>query len=137
MRDSAARASAAERSRASVRVALALIAGLATRAVLAGEADVLDVAAARAPDGTWRFEVTVRHADEGCEHYADAFQIVAPDGSVLGTRTLHHPHVDEQPFIRSLAGVEIPPGVVEVTVRARDSVHGLGGATMTLRLAPD
>ena len=59
-------------------------------------------------------------------------QVVAPDGRVLGERRLLHPHVQEQPFTRSLGGVEIPAGVEEVTIRARDSVHGWGGATRTL-----
>jgi hypothetical protein len=64
----------------------------------------------------------------------DAFEVVAPDGMVLSTRTLLHPHVDEQPFTRSLSGVEIPAGIGEVTVRAHDSVDGYGGAEMTVAL---
>jgi len=55
---------------------------------------------------------------------------VAPDGTVLGTRTLYHPHVDEQPFTRSLSGVKIPGSIKEVTVRSYDSVHGYGGKTL-------
>jgi hypothetical protein len=100
----------------------------------AGEADVVDVEVSRSDDGTWSFNVTVRHADTGWDHYADAFEVVAPDGSVLGTRTLLHPHVDEQPFTRSLSGVEIPAGIGEVTVRAHDNVDGYGGAEMTVAL---
>ena len=42
-------------------------------------------------------------------------------------RTLLHPHVDEQPFTRSLGGVAIPSDVSRVTVRAGDSVHKYGG----------
>jgi hypothetical protein len=115
-------------------IALLLAAGgLASAA--AGEADVVDVRASRSADGTWRFDVTVRHADVGWDHYADAFEVVAPDGTVLGTRTLLHPHVDEQPFTRSLAGVAIPDGIAEVTVRAHDSVDGYGGAAVTVTLA--
>jgi hypothetical protein len=99
----------------------------------AGEADVLSVEATRV-GAAWRFTVTVAHADEGWEHYADAWEVRGPDGTVYGTRELLHPHVAEQPFTRSLSGVAIPEGVGEVTVRARDSVHGWGGATVTLRL---
>jgi hypothetical protein len=98
----------------------------------AGEADVLDVELTATSPGTFRFEVTVRHADEGWDHYADAFEVVAPDGRVLATRVLLHPHVDEQPFTRSLTGLEIPDGVAEVTVRAHDSVHGYGGKELTV-----
>lgn len=116
------------------RVTLATCLLLAAAPALAGEADVVDAAATRSGDGTWRFEVTVRHADEGWDHYADQWQVLAPDGTVLGTRTLYHPHVDEQPFTRSLSGVAIPPEVATVTVRARDSVHGHGGETVTVEL---
>ncbi|MEM8663234.1 MAG: hypothetical protein AAGF49_03820 [Pseudomonadota bacterium] len=103
--------------------------GLAT----AGEATVEAVDARQASDGTWRFDVTVRHADTGWDHYANAFTIEMMDGTPLGTRTLHHPHVEEQPFTRSLSGVAIPDGVDKVLVRAVDSVHGPGDAvTFTL-----
>jgi hypothetical protein len=104
-------------------IALALAAGPA----LAGEAEVVSAQAGRQADG-WRFEATVRHADEGWDHYADAWRVEGPDGEVLGTRELLHPHVEEQPFTRSLSGVAIPEGVSRVRVRARDSVHGWGEA---------
>ena len=103
----------------------------------AGEADVVGVEVSRSPDGTYAFDVTVRHADEGWEHYADRWEVLAPDGTVLGTRTLLHPHVTEQPFTRSLDGVEVPDDVDAVTVRAHDSVHGLGGAEATVALPRD
>jgi hypothetical protein len=115
---------------AAATVCVLLVAG-ATVAV-AGEADVVDVEVSRLSKGVYRFDVTVRHADEGWDHYADAFEVLAPDGTVLGTRTLYHPHVDEQPFTRSLDGVEIPDDVAEVSVRARDSVHAYGGDEMNI-----
>ncbi|MEM1365826.1 MAG: hypothetical protein AAGH82_08765 [Pseudomonadota bacterium] len=101
---------------------------------LSGEADVINVVVRERADGTYLFDVTVQHADEGWEHYANAFEIVGPDGNVLGTRVLAHPHVEEQPFTRSLSRVEIPAGLTEVTVRAVDSVHGIGGKTMLIAL---
>ncbi|MEO1103678.1 MAG: hypothetical protein AAFW98_08125 [Pseudomonadota bacterium] len=97
-------------------------------AAWAGEATVEAVTARQASDGTWRFDVTVRHADTGWDHYANAFTIETTDGAALGTRTLHHPHVEEHPFTRSLSGVSIPDGVSVVLVRAVDSVHGPGEA---------
>lgn len=100
----------------------------------AGEADVVGVEASKGSDGTYRFNVTVAHGDEGWDHYADAWDVLAPDGTVLGTRILAHPHENEQPFTRSLNGVEIPEGVTEVTLRAKDSVHEYGGAEMTVTL---
>lgn len=103
-------------------------------AVYAGEADVIEVKATRAGDSTYKFDVTVRHADEGWKHYADKWDVLAPDGTVLGTRILAHPHDDEQPFTRSLGGVKIPENVDEVTIRAHDLVHKYGGATVTVVL---
>jgi hypothetical protein len=106
---------------------------LSASAAAAGEADVVD-AEIHKTGGQYRVIVTVRHADEGWDHYADQWRVVAPDGTVLGTRTLHHPHETEQPFTRSLGGVEIPAGVSAVTIEARDSVHGRGGKTLTLEV---
>lgn len=104
---------------------------------LAGEADVVAVEVRKEGGGQYRFDVTLRHADTGWDHYANAWEVVTPDGkTVLGTRTLFHPHVDEQPFTRSLSGVKIPAGVAEVIVRAKDSVHGFGGKEMTVRIEP-
>ncbi|MCB9957238.1 MAG: hypothetical protein H6843_01350 [Rhodospirillaceae bacterium] len=100
--------------------------------VLAGEADVLDASIDPDGRGTYRITVTVRHADTGWDHYADAWDVLAPDGTVLATRTLFHPHVDEQPFTRSLSGVEIPADIAQVTLRAHDSVDGYGGAELTV-----
>ena len=97
-----------------------------------GEADVLDVNIQRTGRETYKIDVTVRHADEGWKHYADKWDVIAGDGTILGTRTLYHPHVDEQPFTRSLSGVKIPGSVKEVTVRAHDSKHEYGGETITV-----
>ncbi|MFQ5626586.1 MAG: hypothetical protein ACE5FM_08040 [Methyloligellaceae bacterium] len=103
---------------------------LACAAAVAGEADVVGVKIIKEGTGTYRFDVSVRHADDGWTHYADAWQVLTPDGTVLGTRELAHPHESEQPFTRSLPGVRIPATVNQVTVRARDLVHGFGGAEM-------
>jgi hypothetical protein len=74
----------------------------------------------------WRVAVTLRHADTGWDHYADAWRVVGEGGGVLGTRVLYHPHVDEQPFTRSLSGVSIPAGAHRVYVTGHDKVHGWG-----------
>jgi hypothetical protein len=103
-----------------------------TTAALAGEADVVRVELTRAADGTYQIDVAVEHADEGWNHYADAWEVVAPDGTVLATRKLLHPHVGEQPFTRSLSGVAIPDSVARVTIRAHDNVHGYGGQELTV-----
>ncbi len=105
-----------------------------TLSVMAGEADVVAAVAKRLGDDTWWFEVTVAHDDDGWDHYADRWEVVSPDGSVLGSRILHHPHENEQPFTRSLSGVSIPPGVESVTIRAHDSIHGFGGREETVSI---
>jgi hypothetical protein len=106
-----------------------------------GNADVLSVRAVQAADGTWTFHVTVRHPDTGWEDYADGWDVVTPDGQVLKTdpdseftRTLLHPHVEEQPFTRSQGGITIPEGVTRVRVRAHDLVAGFGGREVVVDL---
>jgi hypothetical protein len=101
---------------------------------IAGEADVVDVTANCRSSSVCDFSVTVRHADEGWDHYADGWEILTLDGTVLGVRELLHPHENEQPFTRSLSDVEIPEGISEVIVRARDSVHEYGGKEITVKL---
>lgn len=108
------------------RLALALL--LLALPALAGEADVVDAKVVRSGPDTYTFAVTVRHADSGWEHYADQWQVLAPDGTVLATRVLNHPHVDEQPFTRTLENVHIPATITRVRIRAHDKVHELGGA---------
>lgn len=107
---------------------------IAPPAALAGEADVVAVETLRTGDGTYRFDVTVRHADAGWEHYADKWQVLGPDGAVLGERVLLHPHDTEQPFTRGLTGVKIPDGTGRVLVRAHDKVHGWGGSQLAVEL---
>ena len=98
----------------------------------AGQATVIDATLTQEAEGTWRVTATVQHADEGWEHYADRWEVLAPDGSVLAVRVLLHPHVEEQPFTRSLSGVAIPDGVRNVTIRAHDSRHGYGDVDITI-----
>lgn len=106
----------------------------ATSAAMAGEADVVKVAVSETTPGTFRFDVSVRHGDEGWEHFANLWQVVGPAGAVLGTRVLVHPHDTEQPFTRSLGGVAIPGEIKTVVIRARDSVHDFGGKELSVDL---
>ena len=100
----------------------------------AGEVDVVGATYEPAGDGTYRFDVTLKHADSGWDHYADRWEVLAPDGTILATRVLAHPHTDEQPFTRSLSGVRIPKAVKRVEIRGHDSVHAYGGKTMIVDL---
>lgn len=102
----------------------------------AGPTSVLDASATANADGTYSFSATLAHRDEGWKHYANKWEVVTPEGQVIGTRTLFHPHVDEQPFTRSLARVEVPIGVTEVIIRGYDNVHGRGERTFKVKLPP-
>lgn len=115
------------------RFALIVLMLLGSTAAFAGQA-VVEKASARSSGGTWTFDVTIRHADTGWDHYADGWAVLAPDGTQLGYRKLLHPHENEQPFTRSLSGVVVPEGVTEVMIRAHDSVHGWSDATYRLSL---
>jgi hypothetical protein len=91
-------------------------------------------ATAQANGNTYRFDVTLLHPDTEWDHYADAWEVLAPDGTSLGIRELAHPHVDEQPFTRSLSGIAIPPGIDHVLIRARCNVDGWGEARLRVEI---
>jgi hypothetical protein len=98
---------------------------------LAGEADVTEVKVKKNSKNSYDFSVTVFHKDAGWKHYANKWEIIGEDGTVLGTRILRHPHVNEQPFTRSLSEVKIPDNVKTVTIRNHDSIHKYGGKVIT------
>ena len=108
---------------------------LAALPAAAQEPVIQKVLASQSDDGTWRFDVTILHPDEGWTHYADGWRVELEDGTVLGTRTLYHPHVEEQPFTRSLGGVVLPAGVTRVFIRAKCSVDGWSDERHALDLA--
>lgn len=92
---------------------------------LADEVTITDVSVRQTAPDTYHFSVTLKHADTGWDHYANRWEVVGEDGTLFGTRVLHHPHVNEQPFTRSLSNVAIPSEVSKVLIRAYDSQHGL------------
>ena len=100
----------------------------------AGVADVVKAKAVCSQDSTCNFSVTLKHEDSGWDHYANRWEILSLDDKVLGVRVLHHPHVNEQPFTRSLHGISVPPSIKKVKVRAQDSVHGYGGKEIIIEL---
>ena len=102
--------------------------------VWAGEADVIRAKVEKGSNGTYDFDVTIRSNDRGWDYYCDRFEVLGPDGKVLGVRTLYHPHETEQPFTRELYGVRIPAGLNKVTIRARHKPRGYDGKTLTVTL---
>ncbi len=115
-----------------------VVSTIAINSIIAGEADVVKVEVTQQSNRTYSFQVTVRHNDEGWEHYADAWDVIGDDsgadGTIYATRVLAHPHENEQPFTRGKSGVSIPEGIKSVIVRAHDKVHGFGGKTQKVML---
>lgn len=114
-------------------VSLLVVAALAASAAAADPAEILSAEARKSGDG-WTVSVTLAHGDTGWDDYADGWRVETAEGAVLGTRTLFHPHVEEQPFTRSLSGVAVPEGLGEVFIRARTNVTGWGEARLALAL---
>ena len=102
--------------------------------VIASEADVIDAEVKRGDDGTFTFNVTVQHADEGWHHYATHWLILDNDEQLIAARKLMHPHVNEKSFTRSLQNVEIPDEVTEVIIGALCSTGNSSGKRLTLKI---
>jgi hypothetical protein len=115
-----------------IKKTLLILAALATPA-FADPAVIENVKVSKGA-GTYTFDVTVSHTDMGWDDYADSWRIKDMDGNVLGERALAHPHVNEQPFTRSLSGISIPDGITEVMIEAHDTVTGWSPNVKTVRL---
>ena len=101
-----------------------LIAGLLISSLVqANDVEIVKVHMTAANGDRWKADVTLKHDDTSWEHYADAWRIMTEDGKLLGTRVLFHPHIDEQPFTRSLT-LSIPANITVIRVEAHDKVHG-------------
>ena len=112
-------------------MSFALLIGLSSQA-FANEVSIVDVKISC--QTTCRFSVTLKHDDTGWNHYANRWEVLDLKGNVLATRVLHHPHVDEQPFTRSLGNVQIPDGIKSVIIRAHDSEHKYSEKTVEVVL---
>jgi hypothetical protein len=98
-------------------------------------AHIVNASATQSSSGTWEISATVSSTETGWDKYASEWKIENPaDGSLLGRNLLLHPHVKEQPFTRSLSGVEIPDDVSVVVISAKDSVLGYCGESFPLLL---
>lgn len=97
-------------------------------------AQVTHVMATQQSGGSWCFATSVRHNDQGWEHYADGWEVIDLAGEQLGYRQLAHPHDNEQPFTRSQCNINIPAGLSQVIVRAKCNKHGFGGKAFIVDL---
>lgn len=96
--------------------------------------DVVAVKVRAATAQTFDFDATISSPYDTPRRYADAFRVMAADGTVFGERILWHDHANEQPFTRDLYNVKIPIGIKQVLVQARDQKFGYGGKTVEVRL---
>lgn len=80
----------------------------------------------RGEEGAYHFTVGIRSPDEGCDQYADWWEIVDEDGVLIYRRILLHSHVEEQPFERSGGPVDVEPDAA-LWIRAHMHPGGYGG----------
>ena len=105
-----------------MRLCFAMVGLIAsTTAAIADPPEILKVGVTP-QGGSYSVSVTIAHGDTGWDHYADAFTVHGPDGTQLGERVLLHPHVEEQPFTRSLTNLTVPEGITEIEIRAKDNL---------------
>lgn len=107
---------------------LSLMGLILSNPIYAGEVVILGADLAHQGNNIWSLKVTLKHDDTGWDHYADNWRLVDAKGTVLGDRVLFHPHVNEQPFTRSLNAIKIPEIAVQqgdtLYIEAHDKRHG-------------
>lgn len=91
-----------------------------------GVAQVTEVSVSGA-ENQYTFQVTIASDDLGCQQYADWWEVIDANGTLLYRRILAHSHVNEQPFTRSGGPVTITQDT-EVYVRAHMNTSGYGEA---------
>ncbi|RKZ99029.1 MAG: hypothetical protein DRQ43_00690 [Gammaproteobacteria bacterium] len=100
---------------------------------IANQVKVVAVDVKAQGDQRYQFDVTLLHDDAGWDHYANRWEILDTGGNILATRTLYHPHVNEQPFTRSLTAT-LPDNTKTVVIRGHDSVHQYEGNEIEVSL---
>ncbi len=111
-----------------------LVSTLLTKSVAANEPAPIKATITSQGSGYFTISVTVQHEDEGDHHYATRWEVLDPANKIIARRVLMHPHVEEQPFTRSLSAVRIKPGVNEITIKVYDSKHGYGRRKIMLEV---
>jgi hypothetical protein len=107
-------------------------------------ADVISVQVTGNPNA-YQFSVEIASPDQGCQQYADWWEVLTEEGQLVYRRILTHSHVNEQPFTRSGGPVAIEADMI-VIVRAHMHPGGYGGKALMgtvqsgfeeVELAPD
>ncbi|HHO54630.1 MAG TPA: hypothetical protein ENK18_28080 [Deltaproteobacteria bacterium] len=89
--------------------------------------------------GAYTFAVTLASDETGCDQYADWWEVLGADGSLLFRRILDHSHPSEQPFTRSGAPVEVSSEqqlVVRGHLHPRGYVGGALSGSVAAGFAP-
>ncbi len=92
---------------------------------VSGSAVVSSVSFSGGP-GNYNFSVTVESPDTDCNQYADWWEVIDSEGTLLYRRILAHSHVGEQPFTRSGGPVNI---AADQAVIVRAHMNNLGYGT--------
>lgn len=92
------------------------------------EASIVSVSAA-GDAGSYTFSVGIESPDTGCSQYANWWEVITEDGTLVYRRILGHSHVDEQPFVRSGGSVAITENQV-VIIRAHMNSSGYGTSVL-------
>ncbi len=98
------------------------------------EANVTGVKYTQLEDGSYNFDVTLYHDDDGeAPNYADSWEVESMNGTLLGTRVLAHSHGTVE-FTRS-ANIGIPEDIDELVIRGHDQIHGYGGQVILVKIS--
>ena len=71
-----------------------------------GQANIINVTVTGS-EFNYTFNITVKSDETGCDQYADWWEVLKEDGTLVYRRILAHSHPDDQPFTRSGGPVKV------------------------------